>query len=61
MVGFGGFDGFLFDHGTLTVLPHLYGHGPAALDINDRGQIVGLVGTTPENLQPHAVLLTPAR
>jgi uncharacterized membrane protein len=61
VVGFGGFDGFLWDRGTLSVLPHLYGNGPAAFDINNRGQIVGQVGTTPQNLQPHAVLLEPAR
>jgi uncharacterized membrane protein len=61
VVGYGGSDGFLWDHGTLTVLPRLYGNGPAALDINNRGQIVGSVGTTPTNLAPHAVLLTPAR
>jgi len=61
VVGFGGYEGFLWDHGTLTTLPHLYGNGPAAFDINDHGQIVGQVGTTPDNLQPHAVLLTPTR
>jgi uncharacterized membrane protein len=61
VVGYAGIDGFCWHHGTLTALPHLHGHGPAAFDINNRGQIVGSIGTTPSNLQPHAVLLTPTR
>jgi probable HAF family extracellular repeat protein len=61
VVGFGGFDGFVWDSGTgtLTTLPGLTRVGPAAYDINDRGQIVGSAGTSPENLEPHAVLLSP--
>jgi probable HAF family extracellular repeat protein len=61
VVGFAGIDGFCWHHGTLTVLPHLHGHGPVPFDINNHGQIVGSIGTTPSNLQPHAVLLTPTR
>jgi probable HAF family extracellular repeat protein len=61
VVGFGGFDGFVWDSGTgtLTRLPGLTRVGPAAYDINDRGQIVGSAGTSPENLEPHAILLSP--
>ncbi len=61
VVGFGGFDGFVWDSdtGTLSTLPGLTRLGPAAYDINDRGQIVGSAGTSPENLDPHAVLLSP--
>jgi uncharacterized membrane protein len=61
VVGFGGFDGFVWDSdtGTLSTLPGLTRLGPAAYDINDRGQIVGSAGTSPENLEPHAVLLSP--
>jgi probable HAF family extracellular repeat protein len=61
VVGFGGFDGFVWDSGagTLSTLPGLTRFGPAAYDINDRGRIVGSAGTSPENLEPHAVLLTP--
>jgi probable HAF family extracellular repeat protein len=62
VVGFGGFDGFVWDSetGTLSTLPGLTRLGPAAYDINDRGQIVGFAGTSPDNLEPHAVLLSPA-
>ena len=61
VVGFGGFDGFVWDSdtGTLSTLPGLTRLGPAAYDINDRGQIVGSAGTSPENLEPHAVFLSP--
>ena len=61
VVGFGGFDGFVWDSdtGTLSTLPGINRLGPAAYDINDRGQIVGSAGTSPENLEPHAVLLSP--
>ena len=61
VVGYGGFDGFVRDSAsrTLTTLPGLIRFGPAAYDINDRGQIVGAAGTSPENLEPHAVLLSP--
>lgn len=61
VVGFGGLDGFVWDSdtGTLSTLPGLIGFGPAAYDINDRGQIAGSAGTSPENLEPHAVLLSP--
>ncbi|HVQ92759.1 MAG TPA: hypothetical protein VMU51_17125 [Mycobacteriales bacterium] len=61
VVGDAGYESFLWHDGTLSVLPHLYGHGPTANDINDRGQIVGSIGTSPDNLRPHAVLLTPTR
>ena len=61
VVGFGGFDGFVWDSdtGTLSTLPGLTRFGAAGYDINDRGQIVGSAGTSPENLDPHAVLLSP--
>jgi probable HAF family extracellular repeat protein len=62
VVGYGGYgDGFVWDtsSGTLSTLPGLR-FGAAAYDINDRGQIVGSAGTSPENLEPHAVLLSPA-
>jgi uncharacterized membrane protein len=61
VVGFGGFDGFVrdLDTGTLTTLPGLTRLGPAAYDIDDRGQIVGSAGTSPENLEPHAVPVSP--
>ena len=63
VVGYGGFYGFVWDSdtGTLSTLPGLNQVGPAAYGINDRGQIVGTAGTSPENLQPHAVLLSPVR
>lgn len=63
VVGFGGFDGFVWDadSGTLATLPGLGRAGTAAYGINDRGQIAGSAGTTPENLEPHAVLLSPRR
>lgn len=61
VVGVGGFDSFVWDSdtGTLSTLPGLTHLGPAAYDINDRGQIAGYAGTSPENLEPHAVLLSP--
>ena len=61
VVGFGGFDGFVWDSatGTLSTLPGLTRLGSAAYDVNDRSQIVGSAGTSPENLEPHAVLLSP--
>ncbi|MFL5910968.1 MAG: hypothetical protein ACJ768_10410 [Gaiellaceae bacterium] len=63
VVGYDGYDGFVWDSdtGTLSTLPGLNHVGPAAYGINDRGQIAGAAGTGPENLQPHAVLLSPAR
>jgi probable HAF family extracellular repeat protein len=62
VVGFGGFDGFVWDSdtATLTTLPGLItGLGPAAYDINDRGQIVASAGITPQNITSHAILLSP--
>jgi probable HAF family extracellular repeat protein len=61
VVGYGGYDGFVWDSdtATLSTLPGLTATGPAAYDINDRGEIAGSAGTTPDNLEPHAVLLTP--
>jgi hypothetical protein len=61
VVGFGGFDGFVWNSrtATLSTLPGLTRFGAAAYDINDRGQIVGSAGTSPENLESHAVLLSP--
>jgi hypothetical protein len=46
---------------TLTVLPHFHGNVPAVYDINNRDQIVGVVGTAPEGQEPHAVLFNPTR
>jgi probable HAF family extracellular repeat protein len=61
VVGFGGFDGFVWNShtATLTTLPGLTRFGSAGYDINDRGQIAGSAGTSPENLESHAVLLSP--
>jgi hypothetical protein len=52
-----GNDSFVWESNTATLskLPGL----TATEDINDRGQIVGFAGSTPDNLGPHAVLLTP--
>ena len=60
VVGSGGYGGFVWDSDTATLsrLPGLAA-GPAAYDINNRGQITGSAGTTPDNREPHAVLLTP--
>lgn len=58
VIGSSDFDGFLWEGGTLRLLPRLYGSGAAAFDINNRGDIVGHVGTTPQNLEPHAVVWT---
>ena len=58
VVGFTDLGAFLWERGRLTPLPSLAGTTTSALDINDRGQIVGLGATTPDGLNLHAVLWT---
>jgi probable HAF family extracellular repeat protein len=58
-----GWAGFVWDTHSNRVsrLPGLREFATAASDIDDRGRIVGSAGTSPENLDHHAVLLTPIR
>jgi uncharacterized membrane protein len=58
VVGFTDLGAFRWSRGTLTMLPSLTGSITSALDINDRGQIVGLSATTPDEYHLHAVLWT---
>lgn len=57
VVGITDYDSWLWRSGTMTVLPKLGGSATAE-DINDRGQIIGSSATTPDGLNPHAVLWT---
>jgi len=51
--------GFLFDHGTLTVLPTFGGARNTPLEINEQGQVVGFAEepAEPDNAFPSATYL----
>ncbi len=50
---------WVWDGGRLQALPQPDGRLVGAADINDHGQIVGVLTSTPAHPNPHAVLLQP--
>ncbi|GIF72264.1 hypothetical protein [Asanoa siamensis] len=58
VVGGNDFDAWTWQRGRTTLLPRLAGGAGAAEDINNNGAIVGQSATTPDGLNPHAVLWT---